>query len=127
MFVSRSSLEKPSPLERWVRTTSPSRYSTAAPDTSSSRPTSWAMVVLPAPERPVNQSTSPLATDLAPWPPVAVDAALELVRAGPAAGALVLTLRDGAGARNAADRRIPGVVERVVRDLVDVDVGLHAL
>src|SRR2546422_2492382 len=58
---------------------------------------------------------------------VDVDAALELVRAGPAARALLLALADGAGARDAADRRVARVVQRVVRNLVDVDVGLDAL
>src|SRR5207247_710181 len=60
MFVSRSSLEKPRPLERCVRTTSPSRYSTHLPASSSLPPTSSAMVDLPAPESPVNQSVNPL-------------------------------------------------------------------
>src|SRR3954447_26765234 len=58
---------------------------------------------------------------------VDVDAALELVRAGPASRALVLAAEDGTGARNAADRGVALIVQRVVRDLVDVDVGLHAL
>src|ERR687886_2392971 len=58
---------------------------------------------------------------------VDMDAALELVRAGPAPGPLVLAGRDRAGARHAADRRVAAIVERVVRDLVDVDVGLDAL
>src|SRR5829696_8958690 len=58
---------------------------------------------------------------------VDVDAALQLVAAGPAPCAVVFAGNDGSCARNAADRRIPGVVQRVVRNLVDVDVGLHAL
>src|SRR5919199_3634210 len=58
---------------------------------------------------------------------VDVDAALELLRAGPAARALVLAGADRPCAGNAADRRVAAVVQRVVRDLVDVDVGLHAL
>src|SRR5438874_1359663 len=58
---------------------------------------------------------------------VDVDAALELVRAGPASRALVLAADDGTRARNAADRGIPLIVERVVRNLVHVNVGLHAL
>src|SRR5439155_17173445 len=57
--VSRSSFEKPRPFERCVRTTSPSRYSTFRPRSSSSGPTSSAIVVLPAPESPVNQSVKP--------------------------------------------------------------------
>src|SRR5437763_4159848 len=58
---------------------------------------------------------------------VDVDAALELVGAGPAARALVLALADRTGARDAADRRVAAVVQRVVRNLVDVDVGVDAL
>ena len=52
MLVSRSSFENPRPFDRWVRTTSPSRYSTSAPRFSSSGPTSSAMVLFPVPERP---------------------------------------------------------------------------
>src|SRR5258705_672869 len=58
---------------------------------------------------------------------VAVDAALELVRAGPASRSLVLAFDDGAGARDATDGRIACVVQRVVGNLVDVDVRLDAL
>src|ERR1700686_871597 len=130
MFVSRSSLEKPSPFERWVRTTSPSRYSTSAPLRSSSPPTSSAIVDFPAPESPVNQSVNPVAllsfrfgrpvlTDGC----VEVNPAFELVRAGPAAGALLLARRGRPGARNAADRAVAGLVQRVEGDLVDLGVG----
>src|SRR6478735_12797624 len=56
-----------------------------------------------------------------------VNAALELVRAGPAAGALLLVGRSRAGARDAADRAVPGFVQRVERNLVDLDVGPDAL
>src|SRR5690242_18458904 len=58
---------------------------------------------------------------------VDVDAALELVAPGPAPCALVLAGLHGTGARDAADRRIPGVVQRVVRNLVHADVGLDSL
>src|SRR5262249_19684888 len=160
MFLSRSSFEKPSPFDRCSRTSSPSSHSTRCPRRSSSGRTSSAMVVFPAPERPVNQSVKP-PPSAAAWssrprsgpvegvwgdrevPPagtepfsvialpdqrcVDVDAALELVRAGPAAGALVLAGGDRARARNAADRRVAPVVQRVVRNLVHVDVRLHAL
>src|SRR5919206_5347989 len=56
-----------------------------------------------------------------------MDAALELVGAGPAARALLLLRRDRAGARNAADRAEADVVQLVVGDLVDRDVGPDAL
>src|SRR5712692_6228873 len=52
-----------------------------------------------------------------------MDAALELVRAGPAAGTLLLAGRGRPRARDAADRAVPRLVERVERDLVHVDVG----
>src|SRR6266545_2238096 len=127
MFVSRSSFEKPRPLDRCSRTSSPSSHSTSRPRRSSSGRTSSAIVVFPAPLSPVNQSVNPSVIALLDQWCVDVDAALELVRAGPASRALVLAARDRARARNAADRRIALVVQRVVRNLVDVDVGLHAL
>src|SRR5215218_11262456 len=59
MLVSLSSLLKPRPLERLVRTMSPSRTSTWPNLPRSSLSTISAMVVLPAPERPVNHSVKP--------------------------------------------------------------------
>src|SRR5919199_1281098 len=59
MFVSLSSREKPKPLERLVRTISPSRTSTLPNLSRSSLSTISAMVVLPAPDRPVNHSVKP--------------------------------------------------------------------
>src|SRR2546429_8050408 len=56
-----------------------------------------------------------------------VNATFELVRAGPAAGALLLVGRGRPGAGNAADRAIARLVQRVVRNLVDLDVGPDAL
>src|SRR6266511_365951 len=58
---------------------------------------------------------------------VDADPALELPGAAPAARTLVLARDDRSRARHAADRRIAAVVQRVVRNLVDVDVGLDAL
>src|SRR3989338_1429425 len=60
MFVSRSSLLKPSPLLRLVRTSSPSRISTLTPRRRSSSATRVENVDLPAPESPVNHSVNPL-------------------------------------------------------------------
>src|SRR5918996_4475220 len=60
MFVSRSSLENPKPLDRFSRTTSPSRISTGTPDSSNVSSTWCAIVVLPEPDKPVNQMTAPL-------------------------------------------------------------------
>src|SRR5918998_3072600 len=58
-FMLRSSLEKLRPLERLVRTMSPSRTSTLRPLSLSSCSTISLMVVLPAPERPVNHNVKP--------------------------------------------------------------------
>src|SRR5262245_47861418 len=54
---------------------------------------------------------------------VPVNAALELVGAGPTARALLLVGRGRPGARHAADRAVARLVQRVVRDLVDLDVA----
>src|SRR5215207_5656009 len=59
MFVSLSSRLKPKPLLRLVRTMSPSRTSTLPNLSLSSLSTISLMVVLPAPERPVNHSVKP--------------------------------------------------------------------
>src|SRR5215211_818060 len=56
-----------------------------------------------------------------------MDAALELPRARPAPGALVLARADRTGARDAADRGVARVVQRVVRNLVDREVRRDAL
>src|SRR2546423_8527800 len=131
MFVSRSSFEKPRPLQRCSRTSSPSSHSTERPRRSSSGRTSSAIVVLPAPESPVNQRVNPLRSFsvialLDEWG-VDVNAAFELLGAGPPARSLALPRLHGPRARDAPDRQVPGVVKRVVRNLVDVDVGLDAL
>src|SRR5438105_11458338 len=56
-----------------------------------------------------------------------MDSTFELVGAGPAARPLLLAGRGRAGAGDAADRPVTGLVQRVVRDLVDDDVGPDAL
>src|SRR5581483_8308894 len=60
IFSSRSSLLKPRSLHKCVRTTSPSKTSTLAPQSRSRHSRSLAMVLLPAPERPVSQTVNPL-------------------------------------------------------------------
>ena len=57
--VTLSVPEKPRPLLRCVRTTSPSRWSTRTPRRSISGPMIRAMVVLPEPDNPVNQRVKP--------------------------------------------------------------------
>src|ERR1044072_9489485 len=62
MFVSRSSFENPSPLERFSRTTSPSSTSSFEPRLRSSL-TRWVVIVdLPEPESPVNHRQKPLSS-----------------------------------------------------------------
>src|SRR5262245_24854121 len=59
MFSSRSSREKPRPLVRRRRTSSPSSTSTGHPRSRSSRSSRRARVLLPALGNPVNQTTNP--------------------------------------------------------------------
>src|SRR5260221_2911814 len=59
MLVSGSSLKKPSPLERFSRTMSPSRISSFEPRSRRWPSSSLEIVVLPAPESPVNQRVKP--------------------------------------------------------------------
>src|SRR3954462_13212567 len=56
-----------------------------------------------------------------------MNAAFELVGAGPAACALLLVGGGGPGAGNAADRPVARLVQRVVGDLVHGDVRPDAL
>ena len=57
--MSRSSLLKPRPLERWVRISSPSRSEQFRPNSAMRSIVACAMVLLPEPERPVNQIVTP--------------------------------------------------------------------
>src|SRR5258708_5225437 len=100
------------------------------------------MVLLPAPESPVNQRTKPLCT------PASqnlfeqhVDGPLHSAVGGevnaallvgvlfppPAAGALALSGFDGARARIAANTGIAAPVEWMARDVVPADVVVHLL
>src|SRR2546423_12140342 len=127
MFVSRPSFETPRPFDRCSRPSSPSSHSTLRPRRSSSGRTSSAIVVLPAPLKPVNHSVNPSVIALLDQRCVDVDAALELVAPRPAPGALVLARLDRTRARDAADGWVARVVQRVVRNLVHVDVRPDAL
>src|SRR5688572_32587416 len=60
MLRSRCSFEKDSSLDRWVRTTSPSRTVTGRRSASSSATRASAIVDLPAPERPVRNTVTPV-------------------------------------------------------------------
>src|SRR6267142_876382 len=140
MLMSRSSLLKPSPLERCVRTASPSSSSTLAPAARRRASTILEMVLLPAPESPVNQRTKPLCT------PASqnlfeqhVDGPLHSAVGGevnpallvgvlfppPAAGALALPGFDRARTGVAADAGIATPVEWMTRDIVLADVVVY--
>src|SRR5215212_11300217 len=86
MLVSRSSFEKPRPLERFSRTTSPSRISSFEPRSSRCPSSSREIVVLPDPESPVNQRVKPFSPAITSVLLVSVDqdvgdlVARELVR-----------------------------------------------
>src|SRR5687768_4234492 len=93
MFVSRSSFENPSPLERFWRTMSPSRTSSFEPRFRSSLTKTLVIVVFPDPESPVNQRQNPFSPAIGcALLPVGVDQDLghlfpgELVGRGLAAG-----------------------------------------
>ena len=64
---------------------------------------------------------------VAHWLLFGVYAALELVGAGPAACALLLFRSRRTGAGDAPDRPVAGLVQRVVGNLVHLDVGPDAL
>src|SRR5579864_1757962 len=64
MLVSRSSLLKPRPLLRCVRTISPSSTSTFRPRALIRSSMASESVLLPAPDRPVNQIVNPLVVDM---------------------------------------------------------------
>ncbi len=59
MFVSRSAFENPSPSDRCSRTSSPSSSSTLRPRSRNDSTTMFAIVLFPAPDRPVNHRQQP--------------------------------------------------------------------
>src|SRR2546430_9683710 len=78
MFVSRSSFENPRPFERFSRTSSPSSTSTWTPFALRIGAMCCASVLLPLPERPVNQRMKPwLFMRVARRRPTSADLALE--------------------------------------------------
>src|SRR5579862_1977523 len=98
------------------------------------------MVVLPEPERPVNQSVKPLCMRSAQnFAHQDVDAALGLAIGGevnaafllrielppPPAGALPLTCRDGARARRAPNAGVACRVQRMHGDVMLADICVH--
>src|SRR5215471_8095600 len=135
MLVSRSSFEKPRPFDRLVRTSSPSRTSAWRPRSASSACSRLATVDLPAPERPVSQTTNPFPSLIEFSSPSCsdqtavgdVEPALLDVRLlpPPPARALVLARLDGPRAWCAADGCVATFVQRVIVEPVLADVIPH--
>ena len=143
MFVSRSSFENPRPLERCVRTVSPSRYSTIEPAlfdrgadevrdgrlarTGQSREPERETAVAPALRLRMLVRVD-VVSHSTPSPVVYCHGCR--TRACPSPDHRPARSsspdEDGARAGHAADRRIARVVQRVVRNLVHVDVRLDA-
>src|SRR5688572_13989336 len=126
MFTSRSSLLKPRPFERCVRTTSPSSTSTLAPNSRSRCSSRLEMVLLPAPDIPVNQIVNPLCTLGCPVHGE-MDAAFFArgVFPPPAAGALVFARQNRTRTRRAADAGISLRIKRVERNVVRLNVMVY--
>src|SRR5262249_51647391 len=134
MLISRSSRLKPSPFERWVRTTSPSSTSTLAPASRSRVSMRPEIVLLPAPDRPVNQRTKPLCTEdflekhvygaLGASVGCEVNAALLVCvqLPPPAPRALVLSGLDRARAGIAADAGVASRIKRMPGYIVEARV-----
>src|SRR5947207_777763 len=137
ILISRSSLLKPRPFERCVRTTSPSSTSTAAPATRKRSSIRLEMVLLPAPESPVNQRTKPLCTRGAQHllqqhvdGPLRASVGGEMNAAlligvllpPPASGALGVAGLDCTSAGIAADTGVAARVQRMTRHLVTANV-----
>ena len=140
MFSSRSSLLKPRPLERCVRTTSPSSTSTLAPRSRSFNSSWREIVLLPAPLIPVNHNVNPLCISSSC---VSGNCARRLTLAvggemnsafllgvffpPPAPGAFAFARFDRARARRAPDAGVAARVQRMHRHIVARDVFLHLL
>src|SRR5947209_15022313 len=129
MFSSRSSLLKPSPFERWVRTTSPSSTSTLAFNRRSRCSNRFEIVLLPAPDIPVNQSVNPscMAHDRSVGRKMDAAFFLGALFPPPAPRPLVFTRAHGARAWRASDAGISAGIKRMHRDVVFPDVSFHLL
>src|SRR5437660_4888253 len=133
MLVSRSSFEKPRPLDRFVRTSSPSSTSAGRPRSASPADGRLAIAHLPAPARPGSQTPKPDRSSLndSALPLGTHETVLGQVQAAllgvrllppPAARALVLAGLDGPRAGRAADGCVAALVQRVVVEPVLADV-----
>src|SRR5260370_37090334 len=142
ILISRSSLLKPRPFERCVRTTSPSSTSTAAPAARKRASMRLEMVLLPAPESPVNHRTKPLCTrasqhllqqyvdgPLRPAIGSEMNAALfiRVLFPPPASSALRSASLNRARAGIAPDTGVAPRVERMTRYIVSANVLVYLL
>src|SRR5450432_1435408 len=127
IFSSRSSLLKPKPLERLVRTTSPSSTSTLAFRRRSRSTSSFEMVLLPAPDMPVNQRVNPLCMPGYRSIGGEMDAAflLGVFFPPPAAGAFGLTFAHGPRAGRTADAGVAARIKRMHRHVMLADILVH--
>src|ERR1019366_2769899 len=136
-FSSRSSLLKPRPFDRCVRTTSPSSTSTRAPNWRNFSSSKREIVLLPAPLMPVNHNVKPLCISL-----ISASAAISRDRTiggevnsaflfgvlfpPPAPRALAFAGLYGACTGRATDARVAPRVQGMHRNLVPREVLLHA-
>src|ERR1039458_5903145 len=136
-FSSRSSLLKPRPFDRCVRTTSPSSTSARAPNWRNFSSSKREIVLLPAPLMPVNHTVKPLCISL-----ISASATISRHRAiggevnstflfgilfpPPAPRALAFAGLHGTRTGRATDARVAPRVQRMLRNVVPRQVLLHA-
>src|ERR1022692_2099586 len=137
-FSSRSSLLKPRPFDRCVRTTSPSSTSTWAPNLRNFSSSKREIVLLPAPLMPVNQNVKPwcilfrfrfchhIARHRAIRGEVNATFLLGVLLPPPAPRALAFAGLYGARTRRATDARIAPRIQGMHRNVVPPQVLLHA-
>src|ERR1035437_6856052 len=135
-FSSRSSLLKPRPFDRCVRTTSPSSTSTRAPNWRNFSSSRREIVLLPAPLMPVNHNVKPLCISFVS-PSAAISRhrtiggevnstfLLGVLFPPPASRPLALAGLNGARTGCATDARVAPRVQQMHRNAVLRDVLLH--
>src|ERR1051326_8326445 len=128
MFSSRSVLLKPNPLDRWVRTMSPSSTSTLAPSSRKRRSSKAALVLLPAPDIPVSQIVKPLcAPDRAVLGKMNPAFLAGVFFPPPSPGSFLFAGLDGPRARRASDAGVSLGVQRMDGNAVLLGIGIDLL
>src|ERR1035441_2598819 len=137
-FSSRSSLLKPRPFDRCVRTTSPSSTSTWAPNLRNFSSSKREIVLLPAPLMPVNHNLKPwcilfrfrfchhIARHRAIRGEVNSTFLLGVLLPPPAPRALAFAGLYGARTGRATDARVAARVQRMHRNAVHREILSHA-